>query len=296
MRRATAGDVGVRAPGASTALAAVIGDPVRHSLSPALHNAAFAATGVDGVFVAFTVPGGGARRALDAMRALGLLGLSVTMPHKAEVAAAADERSPVVERLGAANCIVPAGGGRLRAENTDGIGFLRGLADDAGLDDLSGRRVVVLGAGGAARAVALACVEAGARVGIANRTPDRAGTAARMVGAETVAVEAVRDADLVVDATPAGMGGDTTMACDPDLLSPGQVAVDLVYDPLVTPWLARLRRNGVEAHGGLSMLVHQAAVAFECWTGVSPPVEVMRRAVVRNGAARPGDVGPPGGG
>lgn len=266
-------------PSGRTRVAAVIGDPVAHSLSPALHNAAFAATGIDAVYVAFRVPAGRAAAALDAARTLGLMGLSVTMPHKADAAAHADRRSGTVERLGAANCIVVDDDGGLRAENTDGIGFLRGLGDDAGIIDPNGCRVVVLGAGGAARSVALACVEAGAEVALVNRTPDRAREAAAAVGARPATVEAVAEADLVVNATPVGMGGDPGTPCDPALLRPGQVAVDLVYDPPVTPWLAALHARGVEAHGGLSMLVHQAAVAFELWTGRSAPLEAMREAL-----------------
>lgn len=264
-----------------TRVAAVIGDPVAHSRSPAIHNAAFAAAGLDWVYVALPVAPGDGGTAVAAMRALGLAGLSVTMPHKDAAAAAADERSDVVEALGAANCLVPLGDGRIRAENTDGEGFLRGLADDAGLD-VGGRTVAVLGAGGAARAVVDACGRAGAgAVWVVNRSADRARTCAALAGpvGTVVAIDRVGEADIVVNATPVGMAGDRSTPCDPALLRPGQVAVDLIYDPRETPWLAALRAAGVEAHNGCSMLVHQAAVAFTHWTGVDPPIAVMRSAV-----------------
>ncbi len=267
-------------------VAAVIGDPVRHSRSPAIHNAAFAAAGLDWVYTAFEVPAGSGAAALEAAKTLGLVGLSVTMPLKAEAAAAADEAGEAVRELGAANCVVVTGDGRLRAENTDGTGFVAGLAADAGLSP-QGRRAAVIGAGGAARAVVRALGAAGAAdVAVINRTESKAEAAAALAGPVgrlgRVAAD-VPAADLVVNATPAGMGADAAMPCDPGLLREGQVAVDLVYEPLETPWLAALRAGGIEAHNGLSMLVFQAATAFELWTGLAAPVEVMRQAALAAG-------------
>ena len=263
-------------------VAAVIGDPVRHSRSPAIHNAAFAAAGIDWVFIALEVPVGGGAAALEAMRVLRLAGLSVTMPLKAEVAEAADTRDGEVEVLGAANCIVPLEGGRLRAANTDGAGFVAGLRADAGITP-EGRSVALLGGGGAARAVAWGLAVAGAAdVTVINRTRAKAEeTAAVAVAAGRVGtVDDIAAADIVVNATSVGMGRDSSMPCDPALLRPGQVVVDLVYAPLETAWLAALRRRGVEAHNGLSMLAYQAAAAFELWTGIDAPVDVMRQAAV----------------
>ena len=269
-------------------VAAVIGDPARHSRSPAIHNAAFSATGMDWVFTAFEVPAGGGAAALEAMRVLRLAGLSVTMPLKAEVAEASDSRDDEVEVLGAANCIVPLDDGRLRAVNTDAAGFMAGLRADAGLEP-EGLRVALLGAGGAARAVAWGLAAAGAaEVAVINRTSSKAQAAADIANAAGEAgqpgrvgsMDDIAAADVVVNATSVGMGADASMPCDPTLLQPGQVAVDLVYEPLETAWLAALRRQGVEAHNGLSMLAYQAAAAFELWTGVEAPVEVMRQAAV----------------
>ena len=271
----------------SPRVAAVIGDPVRHSRSPAIHNAAFAAAGIDWVFTAFEVPAGGGAAALDTMRVLRLAGLSVTMPLKAEVAEAADVRDDEVEVLGAANCIVPIGDGRLRAVNTDAAGFVSGLKADADVSP-EGLRVVLLGGGGAARAVAWGLAAAGAvDVAVINRTPAKAQAAAAIANAAGRAasgrvgtIDDIAAADIVVNATSVGMGADSSMPCDPDLLCPGQVAVDLVYEPLETAWLAALRQRGMEAHNGLSMLAYQAAAAFELWTGIEPPVDAMRRAAV----------------
>ena len=281
-------------------VAAVIGDPVRHSRSPAIHNAAFAAAGIDWVFTAFEVPAGGGEAALEAMRVLQLAGLSVTMPLKAEVAEAADVRDDEVEVLGAANCILPLGDGRLRAANTDAAGFIAGLRADAGIGP-DGIRVALLGGGGAARAVAWGLAAAGAvDIAVINRTPARAQAAAAVANATPRAgqpgrvgsIDDIAGADLVVNATSVGMGAGSSadpkrgdMPCDPTLLRPGQVVVDLVYEPLETAWLAALRHQGVEAHNGLSMLVYQAAAAFELWTGIEAPVDVMRQAVVTGGPA-----------
>ena len=271
-------------------MAAVIGDPVRHSRSPAIHNAAFAVAGIDWVFTAFEVPAGKGAEALDAMRVLGLAGMSVTMPLKAEVAAAADEVDEEVEVLAAANCMVPLGDGRLRAANTDAAGFVAGLQADAGLS-ADGLRVVLMGGGGAARAVAWGLAAAGAAdVAVINRTQAKAQTAAAAANAagrtgrsgRVGTMDDVAGADVVVNATSVGMGADPSMPCDPSLLRPGQVAVDLVYEPTETAWLAALRQRGVEAHNGLSMLAYQAAAAFELWTGAEAPVEVMRQAALRS--------------
>jgi len=261
-------------------LAAVIGDPVRHSLSPTLLNAAFAEAGLDWHFVALEVAAGRSDEALDAVRALGLAGLSVTMPHKAAVAAAVDHRTEQAEVLDAVNCVVVEGG-RLVGHNTDGDGFLDGLRHDTGFDP-AGRSTVVIGAGGAARAVVLALARAGAaEVAVVNRTASRAEVAAglagpvgRMVGSDELS-DTVAAADLVVNATSVGMTDDGALPVDPESVAVGTVAVDLIYHPPETAWLAALRGRGIEAHNGLSMLVFQAAHAFRLWTGSEAPVAVM---------------------
>ncbi|HEY5109635.1 MAG TPA: shikimate dehydrogenase [Acidimicrobiales bacterium] len=280
LRRAVAG------PGltAATRVVGVIGHPVGHSLSPLLHNTAFAHLGLDWVSVGFAVAPGDAAAALAGARALGVHGLSVTMPHKEDAAAAADDLAPEAARLGAVNCVV-AVDGTWRGENTDGAGFVDALAR-GGRFTPSGTRCLVVGAGGAARAVIAALGDAGAaEVVVVNRTVERARTAAALAGAvgRVGSAEEATGCDLVVNATPAGMGdvdgGPSGWPVDPGLLGPGQVVVDLVYHPPVTPWLVAAAGRGAITTNGLGMLVHQAALQIGHWTGQSAPVDAMWDAV-----------------
>ena len=275
---------------ATTTVAGVIGSPVRHSLSPALHNAAFAAAGADWVYTAFDVPAGGAPDALAAMRALGIGGLSVTMPHKEAVAAAVDVLDAAAAALRSVNTVVRLADGRLAGHSTDGAGFIASLTD-AGVD-VDGRIVVVVGAGAAARAVIDALARAGAaHVVVVNRTADRAAAAAELAGVRgRVGVAGdITMADVVVNATPAGMGaagpnetgsgGETPF--DVSLLRADQVVADLVYHPLDTPLLIAARAVGAVAIDGLGMLVHQAGLQQQLWLGQRPDIAVMRAAAVR---------------
>jgi shikimate dehydrogenase len=270
-------------PTATTHVAAVIGSPVRHSLSPVLHNAAFRALGLDWVYVAFEVPAGTAGKALDAMRALDLAGLNVTMPHKADVAAGVDRLSPAAEAVGAVNTVVRGTRNHeLVGENTDGAGFVDAIRLDEGFDP-GGRRCVVIGAGGAGRAVLRALAEAGAsELVVVNRDPARAAAAVALVPAKARvgAAADVAEADLVVNATPLGMSGHAGLPLDPDTLRAGQLVVDLVYHPAVTPLVAAARAAGAVAVNGLGMLIHQAAHSIRLWTGEDPPLEVMSAAAV----------------
>jgi shikimate dehydrogenase len=262
----------------------VIGTPVGHSLSPALHNAAFAEAGLDWAFVAFEVPAGKAAAAIEGARALGVAGMSVTMPHKAEAAAAVDTLSAEAARLGAVNTVVRRGG-ELLGESTDGQGFLDSLRLDAGFEP-AGRACAVIGAGGAGRAVASALGSAGAsEVVVLNRTAERARTAAALAGASGRVGEPpdVRGAELVVNATSVGMEGAPGsppggLPVDPALLRPGQLVVDVVYHPASTPLLEAAGRAGASTLGGVGMLVRQAALAFSLWTGTDAPVGAMWRA------------------
>ncbi len=274
-------------PSASSSVVGVIGDPVRHSLSPLLHNAAFDALGLDWVSVAFPVAAGRLSDALAGMRALGLVGLSVTMPHKREAAGLVDDCTAVAQRLGVVNCITHTAG-RLVGDSTDGPGFVEALRRGGGFDP-DGRRCLVVGAGGAARAVVLALAEAGAQeVVVVNRTAARAVEAAALAGGcgRVGSAADVGRAELVVQATALGMAGSGDAEAtpfDPGLLHRGQVVADLVYHPAVTPLLAAAAARGVDTVGGLGMLVHQAGLAIERWTGQPAPVEAMWAAVRRHG-------------
>ncbi len=277
-------------PSGSSVVVGVIGDPVRHSLSPTLHNAAFAALGLDWVSVAFPVVRGSLDAALTGAQALGVRGLSVTMPFKEDVAARVVRTSDVAAILGAVNCVVVEDDG-LVGHNTDGEGFVAALRRGAGFDP-SGRHCLVAGAGGAAKAVVLALARAGAaEIVVVGRTPSRAAGAAKLAGecGRVGSAAEAAGAELVVNATPAGMAGTPSAGelppIDPGLVGRGQLAVDLVYVPRPTPWLQLVAARGAATLDGLGMLVHQAALQVELWTHAAAPVEEMWRSAT-----------PPGGG
>jgi shikimate dehydrogenase len=269
--------------GGATRVTGIIGDPVAHSRSPAIHNAAFSAIGLDWVYVAFPVPAGRAAEALAGVRALGIEGLSVTMPHKTDAAAACDELTPTAARLAAVNAVVNRDG-HLLGDSTDGEGLVRALAADG--VEADGASVLVLGAGGAARAIVLALADAGARVVVAARRPDAASSAADLTSsARTIDFSSIDDAahavDVVVNATPLGMQGEAA-PFDVASLPEGSFVFDTVYHPAETPLLAAARARGLGCANGLGMLVHQAAVAFELFTGREAPLEAMWEAARRD--------------
>jgi len=279
-------EVRVAPPSGRTRVVGVIGDPVAHSLSPVLHNAAFAALGLDWVYVAFPVPRGRGADAVAAVPALGLAGFNVTMPHKEDVAGACDELTPDAARLRSVNTVVARPDGRTLGDSTDGPGFLDALADEA--IAVAGRPVLVLGAGGAARAVALALGRADARVTVAARRPDAAEAAAALApGGRVVALGAADPSAfaVIVNATPLGMSGGDPLPVDPEALHPGQSVIDLVYHPADTPLLTAARAQGAVAVNGLGMLLHQAARSFTLWTGERAPLDAMRAAVTEALAA-----------
>ncbi|MEP7203372.1 MAG: shikimate dehydrogenase [Ilumatobacteraceae bacterium] len=271
---------------ATTRLAAVIGSPVHHSLSPALHNAGFAATGVDWVYTAFEVDPGKAGAALDAMRVFGLGGLSVTMPHKEDVAALVDELDHAAAALRSVNTVVPIGDGRLKGYSTDGEGFVASLnANDV---DVRGRSVCVLGAGAAARAIVDALARAGATaVTVVNRSPERAEAAADLAGAIGAVGQpnVIPDNDIVVNATSIGMG-TTDLPCDTNLFHDRHVVADIVYHPRRTAWLAAADARGAHTVEGLGMLVHQALLQARLWTGVCADPGLLWAAAERELALR----------
>lgn len=270
-----------------TSVAGVVGHPVRHSLSPVIHNAGFASLGVDWVYGAFDLAPDGAGAGLAAMRALGIKGLSVTMPHKTEMARLVDEVSPAAARLASVNTLTLEDSGRVRGDSTDGDGLVSSLR--AADIDVAGRRVVLLGAGGAARSVLDALLRHGAaHVDIVNRTASAAERAAAfdpqrcaVVAGESVA-DAVAAGDLVVNATSVGMNRSpddpAASPIDGDWLRPDHVVVDLVYHPLETALLRDAARRGCLTVDGLGMLIHQAALQQQIWTGQLPDVAVMTAA------------------
>jgi shikimate dehydrogenase len=273
-------------PSATTRVAGVIGSPIRHSLSPAIHNAAYDALGLDWAMVAFEVAPGAGGAAIDALRTLDLVGLAVTMPHKHDAAQACDTLTDAAHALGVANTIWRGDDGRVGGDSTDGEGFRRSLV--AAGHDPAGRSVLVLGAGGAARAVVLALAQAGSTVTVAARRDDAAAAAANLApGVRAIAWAEAADAaaahDVVVNATPIGMdrgdaGGRGATPVPPAVITARHVVVDLVYHPLETPLLAAARAAGATAVDGVGMLVHQAALQVERWSGRPAPVEIMAAA------------------
>jgi shikimate dehydrogenase len=269
----------------ATRLAAVIGSPVRHSLSPALHNAAFAAAGLDWRFLAFEVAPGGAAGAVAAMRTLGIAGYAVTTPHKADVAAAVDAVDASSVALRSVNTVVLRDDGSTFGVSTDGDGFVDSLR--AAGTDPAGRRVVVLGAGGAARSIIDALGRCGAAdVSIVNRSAGAAAAAASLAPvARMGSLDDIVAADVLVNATSVGMGSADSPV-DPALVHGGLVVADIVYHPLETALLRVARAAGAGVVDGLGMLVHQAARQQLLWTGVAPDPAVIRTAAEAELATR----------
>jgi shikimate dehydrogenase len=247
-------------------LAAVIGSPVAHSLSPAIHRAAFASAGIDWSYVAFDVADGDAGAALDAMRTLGIAGFSVTMPHKTAVAELVDRLDPAARVLRSVNT-VSWDGDQLVGSSTDGAGFVASLAD-AGVD-VHESRVAIIGAGGAARSLVDALARAGSiDITVLNRTADNAVQAAALAAVASPGVASdISRADIVVNATSVGMGDNDGLPSDPDLFRADQVVADLIYHPLETRWLRAAAERGCRTLDGLGMLVHQAALQQQIWLG-----------------------------
>jgi shikimate dehydrogenase len=265
----------------TTSLVGIIGLPVEQSLSPVIHNAAFAALGLDWVYVPLPVGPDSLLTALAGLRAMGFAGVNVTMPHKEEAATACAALSEDAEAVNAVNTIVVGDDG-LDGHNTDVAGFGRFLERDAGFD-AAGSSVLVYGVGGAARACLVALLRAGAaRVTIVARNVRKGeGLNAQRIS-DRAELEVVpwsqpptRGADLIVNATP--VHGDL-LPLPP--LHAGQVVVDLMYRPTVTPLVHVAREAGATAFSGLGMLLHQAALSFELWTGQVPPLDVMSAAAL----------------
>ena len=278
--------------GGDTHVVGIIGWPVSHSLSPAIHNAAFAAAGLDWIYVPLPVRPEWLRPALIGLVPLGLAGANVTMPHKTEAAELIQRCSEDATLLRAVNTIAVRGG-ELEGHNTDVAGFDRFLRRDAGFDP-EGRSALVFGAGGAARACALALARGGlARLTVAAREKARAAPLVQMVEDFGIPVALVRPgetgdlvADLVVNATP--VGGPDAEPVLPSLprLGPEVLVIDLLYDPPSTDLQRRARAAGAMAFGGLGHLLHQAALTFELWTGTPASLEVMSAAALAAFAER----------
>jgi shikimate dehydrogenase len=267
----------------STRTVGIIGWPVAHSLSPAIHNAAFRALELDWIYVPMPVAPSAVPRAIDGLAALGFAGVNVTMPHKTAVADLLDDLSEDARRLRAVNTVV-VDGSLLQGHNTDAPGFDRFLRRDVAFDP-AGCRALIFGAGGAARACALALANGGAAsLTIAARDPSRVGDLSSAIDGSGIDLRAIAfdgaaavEADLIVNATPIGARDESLPI---PKMSTTSVVVDLLYRPEVTPLQAQARAAGATVFGGIGLLLHQAALSFELWTGQQPPLDVMSAAAL----------------
>jgi shikimate dehydrogenase len=277
----------------------IIGFPIRHSISPVFQQAALDHLGLDGSYQAWEVNPDELPGFVEGLRRPGVLGINVTVPHKVAIVLLLDEVDDWATAAGAVNTVVNRGG-RLTGHNTDGAGFVRALREAGGFNP-TGRRALVLGAGGAARGVVLALIREGVgQLTIANRTLERAQELSRMArdnghDASPVALEeaaltpAAASAELIVNCTSIGMShgpDETGTPLTAEQIPPTALVNDLVYNPLDTPLLRQASRAGAATLGGIHMLVYQGAASFEMWTGREAPVPVMLEAATKAMAAR----------
>jgi shikimate dehydrogenase len=273
-----------------TRVCGVIGDPVEHTLSPAMHNAAFKHMKLDFVFLAFRVKAAEVENAVRGMRGLGIHGLNVTMPHKKAVASFLDEIDQTAQFLGAVNTILNDDG-RLCGFNTDGVGALKALQENG--VTLAGKKVLLLGAGGAAKAIAFSLAKEVGELVVLNRATEKAKELAKALkrkSSEKVISDMLspkalqkhlQDADVLINATSVGMhpnAGRSLIAAR--WLKPELIVMDIVYNPLETRLMKDAKAAGARVISGVEMLIYQGAASFEIWTGRSAPIEVMRKAVL----------------
>ena len=268
----------------------VIGDPIGHSLSPTIQNAAFSHLGLDFVFLAFHVKAADLENAMRGMRSLGIHGLNVTMPHKSTVIGCLDKVDSAVKFLGSANTILNEDG-KLSGFNTDGGGALKALRANG--VDLSEKKVLLLGAGGAAKAIAFSFAQEAGSLCILNRMPEKAAVLAdalnrvfgKKIGGGALSPNAVQknlqDADILVNATSVGMHPNINQSLvEPQWLKPNLAVMDIVYNPVETKLAKDAKAAGARVISGVEMLIYQGAASFEIWTGRSAPIEVMRKAAL----------------
>ncbi|MFW5810423.1 MAG: shikimate dehydrogenase [Thermodesulfobacteriota bacterium] len=261
-----------------TLLYGVFGNPVAHSLSPVMHNAAFRQLNHNGVYLAFRVEN--IASGIEAVRALNMQGVSITIPHKIEVMSYLDELDPMAERIGSVNTVTRRNG-RLIGYNTDASGAVAALAEKA---EISQKRVAVIGAGGAARAVGFGVRSEGAEVTIINRTYEKGKALAEELDGDFCPAEDFESLapEILINTTSVGMSPHTEgIPVPPDCLREGMVVMDIVYNPLTTRLLKEAENRGCLPVDGVAMFVYQGAFQFELWTGMKAPVEIMRSTVLK---------------
>jgi shikimate dehydrogenase len=273
-----------------TRVCGVIGDPIEHTLSPTIHNAAFNHLKLNFVFLAFRVKAVDLENAVRGMRGLGIHGLNVTMPHKSMVIGYLDEVDSTVKFLGSANTILNTDG-KLSGFNTDGVGALKALRENG--TELSEKKVLLLGAGGAAKAIAFALAKEVGELAILNRTAEKAKELAETLGrisnkkvvggalSSDAIAENLRDSDVLINATSVGMKPNLTQSLvAPQWLKSDLAVMDIVYNPVETKLAKDAKAAGAKVVSGVEMLIYQGAESFEIWTNRSAPIEVMRRAAL----------------
>lgn len=265
-------------------MAAVIGSPIGHSLSPLIQNKAFKALDYDAVYLAFDLSKDQADYAVEAMRNLGFLGLNVTMPLKSEVIKYLDGLTESAQALDSCNTIY-WNSGKLIGTSTDGIGFLRAIKREFG-NILRGSKIVILGAGGAARSIihALGKTEV-SEILIYNRTLEKAVEASKLAkNAKLIDYQEIASGDIIVNTTSLGMAGqnENMSPVGEELINSSQIIIDIVYNPLETKLMSFARDAGAKVMGGLPMLVEQAAESFEIWTNLPAPLDIMYGAACSN--------------
>ncbi|MEA4849733.1 MAG: shikimate dehydrogenase [Clostridiaceae bacterium] len=274
----------------TTSLAGLLGYPVKHSKSPQMHNTAFEALNLDCVYMAFEVEDGHIKEAVDALKVLNAIGFNVTMPHKNKVVELLDEVSENVKIIGSVNTVKNEKG-KLIGYNTDGMGFIKAL-QEAGVD-FRDKKIVMAGAGGAARAVAIQLAFDGAgEVVIFNRTLSSAEKIVNTINSnipscrgraleinEAVLKEELKDAAVLVNCTSLGMKNsiDQSIVSAPETLHKGLFVADIIYDPSKTKLLSIAEEAGCKTMNGLGMLIWQGAIAFKIWTGQDMPVDLIKR-------------------
>jgi shikimate dehydrogenase len=276
---------------AKTKVYGVIGDPIEHSLSPIIHNAAFKKLKLNAVYLAFKVSPTNLADAVKGLKSLGVSGFNVTIPHKISIIPLLDEVDSLAEKIGAVNTVKNVDG-KLVGYNTDGEGALKALEENG--VSLKNKKIVLVGAGGASKALAFTFANYAEELIILNRTEEKAINLAASISKnyglkvkglrlneENLALE-LKDADILVNTTSVGMYPNIKETPIPKkLIKPGMVVFDIVYKPLKTRLLRDAKLKGAKVVDGLAMLVYQAVKAFEIWTGLHPPVNVMFKAALR---------------
>ncbi|MFC2010176.1 shikimate dehydrogenase [Chloroflexota bacterium] len=276
-----------------TIICGIIGDPIEHTMSPAMHNAAFREVGLDYIYLPLRVTREDLGSAIEGLKALNIRGLNVTIPHKVEVMQYLDRLDPLAEKIGAVNTIVNDEG-IMTGYNTDATGFLQPLLERE--IEPEGKNIVILGAGGASRAVSYILTDRGAKLKIVNRQLELAWAeelAARISHVFNMRVEALEltranliyaleDADILVNATSVGMSPNIDETpVEADLLRPGLIVCDIVYNPIQTKLIREAEAAGAKTISGINMLVWQGVLAFEKWTGLKPPFQLMKEEAIK---------------